>query len=69
MRRALVAYRFAIPPLGTAATLVARSSDAGWLNHPLVMAGMLEAAVQMKHAWRTTARMRRASWRRRTVRW
>ncbi len=48
MRRALVAYRYAIPPLGTAATLVALYFDAGWLNRPALTVGLILCAVILR---------------------
>lgn len=48
MRRALVAYRFAIPPLGTAATIVALYNDTGWLSHPWIMVALLATAVVLR---------------------
>lgn len=48
MSRALVAYRVAIPPLGTAALLVALWVDAGWSRHPLITLGLAVAALILR---------------------
>jgi len=48
MRRSLVAYRYAIPPLGTAATILALFFDDGWLEHPLLTAGLVISAVLLR---------------------
>jgi methyl-accepting chemotaxis protein len=48
VNRALVAYRVAIPPLGTAALLVALFYDAGWSRYPFVTAALAVGALLLR---------------------
>lgn len=45
MNRAVVVYRTATPPLGTAALIVAALADDRWWEHPLVTLGLIVAAT------------------------
>lgn len=45
MNRAVVVYRTATPPLGTAVVLVAALVDQRWWQHPLVTVGLIVAAT------------------------
>jgi methyl-accepting chemotaxis protein len=48
MSRALVAYRTAIPPLGTAALITALVVDSGWMRHPVVTLALAVFAVGLR---------------------
>lgn len=48
MRRVLVAYRYAIPPLGSAALAVAAFVDAAWLDHVWVTVGLAVGALLLR---------------------
>ena len=48
MRRSLVAYRYAVPPIGTAALLVALYVDDGWLRHGFLTMGLIVGAVVLR---------------------
>jgi hypothetical protein len=45
MSRAVIAYRTATPPLGTAALVVATLADDRWWQHPFLTLGLIVAAT------------------------